>query len=219
MGSGPKWLAGYSVEVKVDFKKSQKDLYAPKPGVFTLVTVPKTNYLMVDGEGNPNTSPSYVAAIEMLYPVSYTLKFHSKNVLNRDYVVPPLEGLWWASDMNVFRNRSKDDWNWTMMMMVPEWLDINDFEMAVEKVREKSPGLHLERLRFESLEEGLSVQTMHIGSYDDETPTLLKLHDEWIPQNGFKETFKHHEIYIGDPRKTEAAKLKTVLRQPVKKVN
>ena len=205
--------------MKVDFKKTLKELYAPKAGVFTIVNVPKTNYLMVDGEGNPNTATTYVEAIEVLYAVSYTLKFHSKIELKQDYVVPPMEGLWWSSDPNAFRTRSKDDWKWTMMVMVPEWLDKKDFDLAVKKVHDKNPALHVERLRLESLDEGLSVQIMHIGSYDEERPTLLKLHDEWIPQNGFTESGKHHEIYLGDPRKTDPSKLKTVLRQPLKKAN
>lgn len=205
--------------MKVDFKKTLKELYAPKAGVFTIVNVPKTNYLMVDGEGNPNTATTYVEAIEVLYAVSYTLKFHSKIELKQDYVVPPMEGLWWSSDPNAFRTRSKDDWKWTMMVMVPEWLDKKDFDLAVKKVHDKNPALHVERLRLESLDEGLSVQIMHIGSYDEEIPTLLKLHDEWIPQNGFTESGKHHEIYLGDPRKTDPSKLKTVLRQPLKKAN
>jgi hypothetical protein len=204
--------------MKVDFKATYKELYAPKRGVFSLVTVPKFNYLMVDGEGDPNASPEYVEAIEALYSVSYTLKFHSKIELDRDYVVPPLEGLWWSADLNAFRNRSKDNWKWTMMVMLPDWLGQAEVDLAVQKVREKNPKIKVERLRVEALEEGLSVQTMHFGSYEDETPTLLKLHDDWIPQNGFKETLKHHEIYLGDPRKTEPSKLKTVLRQPVTKV-
>jgi hypothetical protein len=203
--------------VKVDFKKELKELYNPKAGVFSLVKVPKLQYLMVDGQGDPNKVVEYQEAVEALFSVSYTLKFHSKNELGKDYVVPPLEGLWWSDNFDDFRSRRKNKWSWTMMIMVPDWLGKKEFKEAVSTVRDKKPDIKVERLRLESLNEGLSVQIMHIGSYDDETPTLLKLHDEWLPANGFKETLKHHEIYIGDPRKTPAAKLKTVLRQPVRK--
>jgi hypothetical protein len=203
--------------VKVDFKKELKELYLPKAGVFSLVKVPKLQYLMVDGQGDPNKVIEYQEAVQALFSVSYTLKFHSKNELGKDYVVPPLEGLWWSDNFDDFRSRRKNKWSWTMMIMVPDWLGKKEFKEAVSNVRSKKPDIKVERLRLESLNEGLSVQIMHIGSYDDETPTLLKLHDEWLPANGFKETLKHHEIYIGDPRKTPAAKLKTVLRQPVRK--
>jgi hypothetical protein len=203
--------------VKVDFKKELKELYNPKAGVFSLVKVPKLQYLMVDGQGDPNKVVEYQEAVEALFSVSYTLKFHSKNELGKDYVVPPLEGLWWSDNFDDFRARRKNKWSWTMMIMVPAWLGKKEFKGAVSTVRSKKPDIKAERLRLESLNEGLSVQIMHIGSYDDETPTLLKLHDEWLPANGLKETLKHHEIYIGDPRKTPAAKLKTVLRQPVRK--
>ena len=203
--------------MKVDFKKELKELYHPKAGVFSLVKVPKLQYLMVDGQGNPNKVIEYQEAVQALFSVSYTLKFQSKNQLGKDYVVPPLEGLWWSDNFDDFRSRRKNKWSWTMMIMVPDWLDKKEFKEAVSTVRSKKPDIKVERLRLESLNEGLSVQIMHIGSYDDETPTLLKLHDEWLPANGFKETLKHHEIYLGDPRKTPAAKLKTVLRQPVRK--
>jgi hypothetical protein len=203
--------------VKVDFKNELKELYRPKAGVFSLVKVPNLQYLMVDGQGDPNKVIEYQEAVASLFSVAYTLKFYSKKVLNRDYVVPPLEGLWWSDNYDDFRARRNDRWSWTMMIMVPDWLHKKEFKEAVSTVRDKKPDINLERLRLESLNEGLSVQIMHIGSYDDETPTLLKLHDEWLPANGLRETLKHHEIYIGDPRKTPAAKLKTVLRQPVRK--
>jgi hypothetical protein len=203
--------------VKVDFKKELKELYNPKVGAFSLVQIPKLHYLMVDGQGDPNKVVEYQEAVQALFSVSYTMKFHSKNELGKDYVVPPLEGLWWSDNFDDFRSRRKNNWSWTLMIMVPDWLGNKEFKEAVRTVQTKKPGIKVERLRLESLSEGLSVQIMHIGSYDDETPTLLKLHDEWLPANGLKETLKHHEIYIGDPRKTPAAKLKTVIRQPVRK--
>lgn len=205
--------------MKVDFKKELKNLYSPKTGQFTLVEVPAMQYLMVDGAGDPNKVLEYQQAVESLFSVSYTLKFHSKKVLNRDYVVPPLEGLWWSKNYEDFTARRKDKWSWTMMIMVPDWLGRDEVDEAIRTVRAKKPNIKLDSLRFETLHESLSVQIMHIGSYDDEAPTLKKLHDVWLPENGLKERLKHHEIYIGDPRKTEPSNLKTVLRQPVSRVS
>jgi hypothetical protein len=200
---------------KIDFKKAFKQLYQPSSKDFSLVDVPPLRYLMVDGAGNPNTSPSYSDAIEALYSVAYTLKFASKNTLGMDYVVPPLEGLWWADDMNAFVSRDKDAWYWTMMIMQPEWISPAMIDSAVATVRAKKTVPALDLLRTEILTEGACVQIMHIGSYDDEGPTLARLHDEYMPRHRLVMHGKHHEIYLGDPRKTVASKLKTVLRQPV----
>lgn len=200
---------------KIDFRKSLKALYGPPTGRFVTVEVPPLDYFMVDGAGDPNTAPAYAQAVEALYATSYTLKFMSKKELGRDYVVPPLEGLWWADDMRTFITREKGKWSWTMMIMVPDFIGAAMAGRAAEAARAKKALPGLAKLRFERLEEGLCVQTMHVGSYDEEGPVLQALHGEFLPANGLKETGKHHEIYIGDPRKTQAAKLKTVLRQPV----
>ncbi|MCO5162978.1 MAG: GyrI-like domain-containing protein [Mesorhizobium sp.] len=199
---------------KVDFKKSMKALYAPPVGRFVQVEVPPLSYLMIDGSGDPNTAASYRSALEWLYSVSYPLKFMSKKELGRDYAVMPLEGLWWADDMSTFLSRKKDEWSWTMMILQPDWIGQAMVDAAIAKARAKL-GEPPASLRLERLEEGLCVQTMHIGSYDDEGPVLAKLHDEYLPQHGLKETGRHHEIYLGDPRKTAPEKLKTILRQPV----
>ena len=207
---------------KVDFKKILKHLYAPKRK-FEIVDVPAMQFLMVDGHGlasaedDPEIAQRYEQALETLYAVAYKLKFISKINLEKDYVVPPLEGLWWADDMNTFITREKTAWDWTMMIMVPEWITQDIFEKAVAEVRKKKAPASLDKLRLEPYHEGLSVQIMHIGSYDDETPVLAKLHSEFIPENGYAMTGKHHEIYLSDPRKVAPEKLKTVLRQPVKK--
>lgn len=201
---------------KRDLRKEMKTLYAPTSKEFTIVDVPKMSYVMVDGHGNPNTSQSYKHAVEALYSVSYTLKFASKK-LGKDYVVMPLEGLWYADDPSVFTTRAKDEWSWTMMIMQPDWITSQMVSEAIEAVKKKGkdvPALPL--LRFESFEEGRSVQIMHIGSYDEETPTLHKLHTEFMPAHGLTFNGNHHEIYLGDPRKSDPAKLKTILRQPVK---
>jgi hypothetical protein len=170
---------------------------------------------MVYGRGDPNKVLAYQDAAEALFSVSYTLKFNSKKVLNKDYVVPPLEGLWWSDNHDDFLAQRKDAWSWTMMVMVPGWLGWPEVDEAISSVRSNKPEIKVDALRFESLTEGLSVQIIHIGSYVDEAPVLRRLHEVWIPENGLRERLKHHEIYLGDPRKTEPSKLRTVLRQPV----
>ncbi len=200
---------------KIDFKKALKTLYDAPKGRFAKVDVPMLRYVMVDGEGDPNTAPAYKAAIEWLYPVSYAMKFASKRELGKDYVVPPLEGLWWADDPADFVARRKDRWRWTMMIMVPDFVGPDLYEAALVKARTKL-GEPPDTLRLESLTEGLSLQTLHIGSYDDEGPVLAHLHDELMPAEQLDFNGRHHEIYLSDPRKTAPSKLKTILRQPVK---
>ena len=202
---------------KTDFKKHLKTLYGPtmRMGIH-LVEVPAMRFLMIDGHGNPNTERSYAEAVETLYSVAYALKFASKKQLERDYVVPPLEGLWWASDMESFLTREKDKWDWTMMIMVPDWLGPAMIEKTIGTVRVKKAPPALDRLRVEKLEEGRAAQVLHIGPYDDEGPVLEKLHAEFLPQNGLKPVGKHHEIYLSDPRRANPGRLKTILRQPVK---
>jgi hypothetical protein len=204
---------------KIDFKKTLKHLYLPGKKDFVLVEVPGMQFLMIDGAGNPNTSPEYQDALEALYGVAYKIKFISKKQLERDYVVPPLEGLWWAEDMGAFVAGNKDDWSWTMMIMTPDWITEGIYRQALEVVAAaKEPPAALEKLHLESYHEGLSAQILHIGSYDDEAPTLARLHDEWMLENFLTFNGKHHEIYLSDPRRVAPEKLKTVLRQPVKKI-
>ncbi len=203
---------------KVDFKKEYKVLFSP-PREFVLLEVPEMQFLMVDGHGDPNVAQEYQEAVEALYAVAYKIKFASKKQLGRDYVVPPLEGLWWAEDMGAFTTaRDKSKWDWTMMIMTPEWISQEMYADAVEQVRQGKHPAALEKVRLERYNEGLSVQIMHIGSYDDEGPTLMKMHNEFLPENGYVENGMHHEIYLGDPRKIAPEKLKTVLRQPVRKL-
>ena len=203
---------------KIDFKKELKHLYRPSPREFVVVDVPPMNFLMIDGHGDPNTAQEYQDAVEALYAVSYKLKFTSKKELGKDYVVPPLEGLWWAEDMETFTTaRDKSAWDWTMMIMQPEWITQEMVEEAVKQVEKK--GLPaLSKLRLETYHEGLAVQILHIGSYDDEGPTIAKMRQEFMPENGYEPAGKHHEIYLSDPRKVAPEKLKTVLRQPVRKI-
>ena len=187
--------------------------YTAAHGRFDLVEVPPLRYAMVDGEGDPNTVPEYAAAVEALYAVSYAAKFQSRRELDRDYVVGPLEGLWSASDPSTFVTREKSAWSWTMMIWQPDWLAPEVQEAAVAKAIAKAPAAA--RLRFETLDEGLCVQTLHRGSYDDEGPTLARLHDEFMPAEGLRFNGRHHEVYFGDPRRSAPEKLRTILRQPV----
>jgi hypothetical protein len=204
---------------KVDFKKELKHLYGPSAKAFEVVEVPPMNFLMIDGHGDPNTAQEYQDALEALYAVAYKLKFMSKKAQGFDYVVPPLEGLWWAEDMETFTaQRDKSAWDWTMMIMQPEAITPEMVEAAIQVVAAQRDLPALPRLRLEGYHEGLAVQIMHVGSYDDEGPTLHRMHHEFIPQNGYAMAGKHHEIYLSDARKTAPEKLRTVLRQPVRKV-
>lgn len=202
---------------KIDFKK-ELDYYKAKPHEFRILEVPRLQYLMIDGHGDPNTSREFQDAIQALYPVAYKLKFASKQELDKDYVVMPLEGLWWAKDMSTFTSaRDKSQWDFTLMIMQPEWITKDMFDVAREKVSEKNPPAKLSGVRFETLEEVLCVQTLHIGSFDDEAAILQKMHNEFIPAQGLKMVKKHHEIYLSDFRKVAPDKLRTILRQPVVK--
>lgn len=200
---------------KTDFKRKLKYLYQPSAKKFTIVDVPSMQFLMIDGHGDPNTAQEYADAVEALYAVAYKVKFASKKELQKDYTVPPLEGLWWAADMEHFTvRRDKSTWDWTMMIMQPEWITQETVAQAVTLV-DKQKGLPaLPKLRLESYHEGLSVQIMHIGSYDEEAPTIAQMHQE-MTDLGYAPRGKHHEIYLSDPRRVAAEKLKTVLRQPV----
>lgn len=201
---------------KIDFKKAFPALYRGPTDRFALVEVPAMRFVMVDGAGDPNAALSYKQAVEWLFSVSYAMKFAAKASLGKDYVVPPLEGLWWADDPADFVARRKDRWRWTMMVMAPDFLDQATFLAAVGKAKRKL-GAPPDSLRLELYDEGVSLQILHIGSYDDEGPTLARLHHEEMPSRGFIFAGKHHEIYLSDPRKTEPARLKTILRQPVRR--
>lgn len=203
---------------KVDFKKTL-DCYQGKQGQFRILDVPKMQYLMVDGHGDPNTSQEFKDAVTMLYPVAYKLKFASKQELGRDYTVMPLEGLWWAEDMTTFTTaRDKSQWDFTLMIMQPDWITINMFKAALEKAAEKGLPLDPSAIRFENLDEGKCVQTLHVGSFDNEAEVLEEMHNLFIPENNLKMTKKHHEIYLSDFRKVLPDKLRTILRQPVESV-
>ncbi|MEO8093704.1 MAG: GyrI-like domain-containing protein [Pseudolysinimonas sp.] len=198
---------------KTDFRRDRADLYGPGRD-FSVVDVPAFDFLMVDGHGNPNSSPDYVAALEALYALSYRAKFASKIELGRDYTVLPLEGLWYAESIEAFYTGAKDDWSWTMMIRQPVPLPPELWQsVRSEAAKKKLPALP--GVRLESFAEGPSVQVMYVGAYADEGPTIHEMH-EWIAKNGYSERGHHHEIYLGDPRQSVSEKLKTVLRQPIR---
>ena len=199
---------------KTDFKR-ELACYQAKRDTPEVVTVPDLQYLMIDGHGDPNTA-AFAEATTTLYPVAYTLKFSSKKTLDRDYVVMPLEGLWWADDMGSFTDaRDKSRWDWTLMIMVPDWITRDLFTAAVGRIAAKDRPARLDDLRLETLAEGLCVQALHVGPYDDEGPLLRRMHHEVIPAQGLSLAGTHHEIYLSDPRRGDPARLRTILRQPV----
>jgi hypothetical protein len=197
----------------LDLKKNLKHLYAPSAKEVTEVAVPRIQYLMIDGTGDPNTTPAYTETVEALYAVAYTIKFAIKKGRAIDYPVLPLEGLWWMDDMREFSMENKNRWKWTMMIAQPDLVGVADVHSAVAEVKKKKNPPALPLLRFDTLDEGDCAQIMHIGPYADEKPTIQKLHD-FIAARGASLSGKHHEIYLGDPRRTAPEKLKTVIRQP-----
>lgn len=200
--------------MKTDFKK-QVPTYSARHGTVEIVTVPPLTYLMVDGHGDPNAASDYERALTTIYPVAYTLKFLSKKELDRDYVVPPLEALWWADDMTAFTtSRDATQWDWTLMILVPDWIEPDHLATARATVARKGGAPALDDLRMELLEEGRSVQTLHLGPYEQEGPVIAAMHDH-ARQHGLVPTGKHHEIYLSDPRRTAPERLRTILRQPV----
>ena len=200
---------------KTDFKKELKHLYQPSKKEFQVVEVPDLKFFKVDGHGDPNSAQEYTDAIEALYAVSYKTKFLSKKK-EQDYVVPPLEGLWWADDMETFSTvRDKSQWLWTMMIMVPDWITDDMVAEARMEVDKKKDLPALGKIRWEEYREGLVVQILHLGSYDDEGPVLARLHESWMAEHGYTFNGLHHEIYLNDPRRVEPEKLKTILRQPI----
>ncbi len=202
---------------KIDLWTEHKDLYSPKAGKPELVRVPPFTYLMVDGAGDPNTSPDFRAAIGALYSLAYTLKFMLKKQKGMDFRVMPLSGRFHAEDPRVFLEGRKQEWEWTLMMALPAAVTAADLKAARAEAQARknaSPALPL--VRREVLREGLCAQILHLGPYAAEKPTIEALH-AFIAEKGLGFAGSHHEIYISDPNRTAPAKLKTIVRQPVKK--
>jgi len=200
-----------------DYKKTQKELYQPKTTP-SVIDVPEMIFIMIDGQGNPNTTEEYKTAMEVLYGLSYSIKMSkmsgSAPAGYFEYVVPPLEGLWESVDFT-----DKDNYCWTSMIRQPEFVTQDVFESAKTALAKKKPELDLTKARLESFTEGLCVQVMHIGSYDDEPATIAAM-EQYATDNGYTidicDSRRHHEIYLSDPRKTAIEKLKTVIRIPIK---
>jgi hypothetical protein len=200
---------------KLDYKKELKQFYSAPTGKAVFVTIPPMRYLMIDGMGDPNTATSAREAIETLFPLAYAIKFKIKKEMETDYSVLPLEGLWWADDMTAFMSAGKDFWKWTYMIQQPVIVTGDIFDQVLFDVKKKLSSLS--QVRFETLEEGLSAQIMHLGPFSEEGKTIDILHS-FIRENGHKIdglVKKHHEIYLSDYRKTSPEKLKTIIRQPV----
>lgn len=199
---------------KIDLKKQLKHLYNPSAKEVVEVDVPIMNFLMVDGEGDPNTSKTFAYAVEALFMVSYAAKFMvKKGPLAIDYGVMPLEGLWWADDMAKFSAADKSNWKWTAMIMQPSFATPEIIAQAIADVRRKKNAPAISKLRLEPMSEGRCAQILHIGPFSEEGPTIEKVH-RFIDARG-QRTGKHHEIYLSDIRRTDAAKWKTVVRQPM----
>lgn len=198
---------------KIDFKKELKHLYQPPISKVIEVNVPVMNFLMVDGKGDPNNSQEYAEAVEVLFQVSYALKFVvKKSDLAIDYGVMPLEGLWWADDMAAFSVEDKGSWKWTMMIMQPAFVTEEMVNKTIRDVEKKKKPAAISKLRFEAFAEGRAAQIMHIGPFSEEGPNVAKVH-AYIEEHG-QLSGKHHEIYLSDIRKADPAKWKTVIRQP-----
>lgn len=207
-----------------DYKNEYKEFYLPpkKPG---MIDIPEINYIAVHGKGDPNEPDGeYKAAINLLYGIAFTIKMSYKGNHKIDgyfpYVVPPLEGLWWQRDTDVIDYIHKKNFEWISMIRLPEFVTKDEFDWAVKEATEKKH-FDFSKVQFFSYNEGLCVQCMHIGSYDDE-PATIQMMNSFIQENGYapdlSETRFHHEIYLSDPRRTAAEKLRTVIRQPIKEV-
>lgn len=198
----------------IDLKRDLKHLYNPSAKAVSIVDVPPMHFLMIDGRGDPNTSPEYADAVSALYAVSYAIKFMLKKAADAfDYSVMPLEGLWWSDDPSNFTLERKDIWEWTMMILQPDAVTERIVEDAMRQTAGKKDLPALSKLRFAPFTEGKAAQVMHLGPYTDEGPTVARVHD-FINARGYTATGKHHEIYLSDPRKSAPERMKTVIRQP-----
>lgn len=206
------------MEDKRDYKKIFKELYSQSEKEISILEVPRFNYLMIKGSGNPNTSKEYEDAVQALFSVSYGIKFMiKKSELKINYGVMPLEGLWWTEDMKDFSIYNKDIWKWCAMIMQPDVVTENYVSKALDEIAKKKQLNSLSKIEYKEHEEGIVAQIMHIGPYADEAPTIERLHS-FIDEKGYKLKGLHHEIYLNDPRKCAPEKMKTIIRQPIEKI-
>ena len=199
---------------KIDYKKELKEFYRSSSKKIFEVNIPKMNFLVVDGNGAPETT-QYKEAIEALYSVSYTLKFMiKKGDIGIDYGVLPLEGLWWADDMSDFINDNKSKWIWTMMIMQPDLVTKDLVQAAINQVKDKKNLPAIDKVKFKPFQEGKCAQTLHLGPFSEEGPTVERVHS-FIAECGNELTGKHHEIYLTDIRRAAPENWKTIIRQPM----
>ena len=201
----------------LDLKRELQYLYKPSAKQPEIVDVPPFHFLMIDGSGDPNTAQAYRDAVEALYSAAYTLKFAVKKARGIQYPVMALEGLWWSDDMRDFLAGNRDRWQWTMMILQPDVVTDDDFAGARDDLHKKKDLPALDRMRLAPYHEGLSAQIMHVGPYAAEAPTIERLH-RFIAEQGCAISGKHHEIYLGDPRRSAPEKLKTIIRQPMRRL-
>ena len=201
--------------VKLELRKTMKGFYNPPTGEVILVELPPLKYVMVDGNGEPG-GESFQQAMGVLYNIAYTMKFRSKRLLKKDYDMMAPEGLWWMKGKKIDMAR-RDKWLWTLMILVPDFVTPKMFSDAVAEVRSKKNPPGLDRARLETLDEGTSVQTMHIGPYSTEPESIARM-GAYVKEHGYKMAGKHHEIYLGDPRRAAPSKLRTIIRHPVARV-
>lgn len=199
---------------KIDLRRQLKHLYQPSARAVVEVEVPALRFLMVDGAGDPNTAPAYAEAVEALFSVSYAAKFMFKKRTGTDYAVMPLEGLWWADDLSAFTSGDRAAWRWTMMILQPELVPDALIAAAQAEVARKKSLPALARLRLETFTEGRCAQTLHVGPFTDEGPTIARVH-AFIEARGAL-AGKHHEIYLSDIRRADPARWRTVIRQPMR---
>lgn len=209
---------------KIDFKTADKPFYSARTDRWELVDVPEWQFLCIEGQGDPQSSAAYSAAVSALYSLSYGMKFRSKSVHGRDHVVGPLEGLWWADDMDAYRQGDRAAWKWRMMIRQPDWITDTDLGAvrlaALGKLKgqaeAEASAQTLQAVTLTAYREGRSLQRLYFGPYVDEAPLLIDLHDRFMPEHGYQPTGLHHEIYLNDPRKVAPEKIRTLLRQPVR---
>ena len=202
------------IKTKLDLKKQQKDIFNVKENEYKKVTCPKSYYIALDGKGDPNNNEEYQAIVGALYKMAYTIKMDCKKK-DLDFVVMPLTGLWWSENIKDFTEELKENWMWTMMIQVPDFITNEIVEKMKEKLKEEPN--YIDKIKFIEIKETEVFETLYIGAYKDEGNTIKRLH-ETIRETGYRISGKHEEIYLSDPRRVEESKLKTIIKQSVVRV-
>jgi len=201
---------------KIDLKKKLANLYGYKKTEPALLDVPSLKFVQFDGHGNPNNNPMFEEAMQVVYTMAYGIKFKIKSKFNKDYTVMPPEGLWCADDMTAYNELRKDEWKWTIGILIPDEVTPEIFEEVKGETIKKKKLESLKKARFDVMNEGKCAQILHLGPYADEQPTIAKLH-KFIFDSGYHLTGRHREIYLSDPRRCAPEKMKTIIRQPIRK--